>query len=434
MEGHAQTVEDNLVDSLSFKLRPGASYVTNRRSVTFWPSTGGEYGPSAIKTIKIALNGDQWLDPRTVKLFFTLYNNSTGDIKPIAPHGWVFFRRLRVICGGQILEDIDNYARVHQMFHIMEPGEKRLNDAIEGFGIDTGTNLTIDFSKLNNPDKIVAGDKRVICFSPFCGILRQEKYLPIRYCPLQFEFELYSSTAITLSNPAPAVATKYLLTDVQIKCDLLDLDNGFDNQYSQFLLSGKMLPIHYTAVSHSSQVLTNYRSDVHVSRSLTRLKAVFISLLGLDISTPDPGISEVNFFYHPMNPTAADTKYYDYNEELEFQIQVGSKLFPEMGIRSLAEAYYQLRKTLGLHFGTDSMNFNPRYYLSSSFVTAIDMEKVLGASFTGQNTKGGDLLTIRMKPANVNNMAITKETLSLHYTLVFDSMIEIGLAGVNVLD
>ena len=36
MEAHAQSVEDNLIDSLSFKLRPSASYVTDRRSVTFF--------------------------------------------------------------------------------------------------------------------------------------------------------------------------------------------------------------------------------------------------------------------------------------------------------------------------------------------------------------------------------------------------------------
>ncbi len=39
MEGHVQSVEDNLIDSLSFKFKPGASYVTKRRSVTFWPET-----------------------------------------------------------------------------------------------------------------------------------------------------------------------------------------------------------------------------------------------------------------------------------------------------------------------------------------------------------------------------------------------------------
>ena len=33
VESHANATEDYLIDGLSFKMNPGASYVTNRRSV-----------------------------------------------------------------------------------------------------------------------------------------------------------------------------------------------------------------------------------------------------------------------------------------------------------------------------------------------------------------------------------------------------------------
>ena len=58
MEAHAQSVEDNLIDSLSFKLRPGASYVTDRRSVTYFPQGGNSYSPAGVKVIKMMLTGD----------------------------------------------------------------------------------------------------------------------------------------------------------------------------------------------------------------------------------------------------------------------------------------------------------------------------------------------------------------------------------------
>ena len=35
VEAMANSVEDYLIDGLSFKLSPGASYVTNRRTVTW---------------------------------------------------------------------------------------------------------------------------------------------------------------------------------------------------------------------------------------------------------------------------------------------------------------------------------------------------------------------------------------------------------------
>ena len=67
--------EDILVDNLSFKLNEGASYITDRRSVTFWPSGSNIYKPSSgNRVLKFTLNGEDnsWLDPQSVRIFFTL--------------------------------------------------------------------------------------------------------------------------------------------------------------------------------------------------------------------------------------------------------------------------------------------------------------------------------------------------------------------------
>ncbi len=37
VEANANGIKDKLIDGLSFKLHPGASYVTDRRSVTYHP-------------------------------------------------------------------------------------------------------------------------------------------------------------------------------------------------------------------------------------------------------------------------------------------------------------------------------------------------------------------------------------------------------------
>ena len=48
------------------------------------------------------------------------------------PHA--FFRRLRIAVRGTIIEDIDNFNRVSEMFHILQSPQSRYNDAVEGFG------------------------------------------------------------------------------------------------------------------------------------------------------------------------------------------------------------------------------------------------------------------------------------------------------------
>ena len=155
MESHAQSVDDNLSDSLSFKLRPWASYVTDRKSSTYF-SQGNQFSPAGVKVIKMMLNSaDGWLDPGTVKLFMNIRNDCANNIKPRVAGPWGMFSRLRVLCAGAIVEDIDLYGRLHEQFHMMKPIDTRLNDAIEGFG---------------NLDALAATEERFVAFTPFSGL------------------------------------------------------------------------------------------------------------------------------------------------------------------------------------------------------------------------------------------------------------------------
>ena len=72
----ANGVEDKLIDGLSFKMQPGASYVVDRRSVTYHPQGSNIYKPSAgTKLIRILLTGDSWLDPSTLRIQFNASND-----------------------------------------------------------------------------------------------------------------------------------------------------------------------------------------------------------------------------------------------------------------------------------------------------------------------------------------------------------------------
>jgi len=74
MEHHAQSVDDALIGGLSYKLKPGASYVTNRRSVSYMATGGNQYSPSGVKVMRFHLTGDQWMDPSTFRVMFQINN------------------------------------------------------------------------------------------------------------------------------------------------------------------------------------------------------------------------------------------------------------------------------------------------------------------------------------------------------------------------
>ena len=82
METIANSSEDVLLDSLSYKLGNSAQYLTGRKSVTFWPSGSNIYKPSSgTKVIKLQLNSEGWLDCSTVVVNFDLHNNDASKTK-----------------------------------------------------------------------------------------------------------------------------------------------------------------------------------------------------------------------------------------------------------------------------------------------------------------------------------------------------------------
>jgi hypothetical protein len=146
VEAIANGVEDKLIDGLSFKLNPGASYVTDRRSVTYHPQGSNIYMPGqGTKLIRILLTGDNWMDPSTFRVMFTLNNLETDGGKRLRPLGgpWSFFRRMRVLAAGQLVEDVMDYNRIHEMIHMMIAKESRENDAAEAFGLHWDSHASV---------------------------------------------------------------------------------------------------------------------------------------------------------------------------------------------------------------------------------------------------------------------------------------------------
>ena len=59
------------------------------------------------------------------------------------------------------------------------------------------------------------------------GLLSPEKYLPIRYCPLQIELEFVTSAGEAVRSAAPPAIAAFTLRDIQFKSRL--------NNVGQFL-------------------------------------------------------------------------------------------------------------------------------------------------------------------------------------------------------
>ena len=97
------------------------------------------------------------------------------------------------------------------------PDEKARNDSIEGFGGTSPTELW----------RLTPHTTRSAMFKPFCGIFNQDKYLPIRYAPIQLELEVVShgSDACRSHIDGKPGSQDFLIEDIQLKADVVTLDS-----------------------------------------------------------------------------------------------------------------------------------------------------------------------------------------------------------------
>ncbi|MFM7988893.1 MAG: hypothetical protein ACKPKO_57235 [Candidatus Fonsibacter sp.] len=189
----------------------------------------------------------------------------------------------------------------------------------------------------------------------------------------------------------------------KIKCDLITLNGGYENTYDRKIANGTPLQINYNTFYSQIQTVTGLTEvSVNVSRSASRLKSVFVSFMkdiggtGRAIAA---GMKPFNDFFSPAYPDNNDvvSKFNKFNPngEFEFYMQIGSKLFPEQRIRSHAECMSQLKKCVCLaNSPFHSVDIAGMEYRTSKFLRGVDTEKLSGSSWTGLNSRRGDLLTL----------------------------------------
>ena len=122
-----------------------------------------------------------------------------------------------------------------------------------------------------------------------------------------------------------------------VKVDLCTLDNALENSYVSLFMGGKTINIVYNTFISTLQTVVAAETQINVSRSLSKMKSVFVTL--------DKGFTRDrakfyntlwNNFWSP-NAGAGATSYLTHTGEKfsHFQLQIGSKLFPEYPIKTL---------------------------------------------------------------------------------------------------
>jgi hypothetical protein len=223
--------------------------------------------------------------------------------------------------------------------------------------------------------KLNADSHKTVSTKLAFGLLHQPKWIPLRYAPLTLELELVNDfTDVCVAPyvhansrfPEAITSAAWQISQVEVKCDVCTLDNALENSYEAHLLDKGTLPINYnTYINQTQNISGQVDIAINVSRAISRLKSIFINFSKKsaqnrdNLTRTDTGYDNGilasfgdinkpwNGFYHPMSGQIPKQELYNPNLEFESQIQIGSKQFPEYPIKSIAETFCQLRKTMG---------------------------------------------------------------------------------------
>jgi hypothetical protein len=280
-------------------------------------------------------------------------------------------------------------------------------------------------------------NSQTVMFQPLCGLFQQTKYLPLRYAPLEIELELADvlDPLINLETPFLAGNTSQLwkIENCMVKVDLCTLDNALENSYVSHFMGGKTINIVYNTFISTLQTVVSADTQINVSRSLSKMKSVFVTL-DKDYAIGDAretfyNKSWNNFWSPNAGTDLTDALTHTSEKFSHFQLQIGSKLFPEYPIKTHCEAFYSLRKALGIQANNlHSIDIDGNEYRNNKFIIGIDTEKLLGLSFTGMNTRN-NLMTVHLK-TQIDDFKADR----MHIILLAEQIVELGDSGCMVYD
>eukprot|EP00438_Fugacium_kawagutii_P017241 Skav227379 [mRNA] locus=scaffold1390:82758:85507:- [translate_table: standard] len=492
----------------------GIQYITSRRFVNFFPSGSNVYAPNqGNKNIRFNISADDnnYIDLSSIRVFATLQNtdgNQGHFLRPLSGlHA--FFQRYMLNVAGQQVQDIIEYNRHCELYECLKPKSVRDMDDIEsganprwdadyhdyangldvfmqvnnaGDGVDVFPNG--DHNEWGRVDKRYtrhsitgiagANGKMRLSHKPCCGLLNSNYYIPLRYAPLELQFQIVSNATDPIVVPQGNggagqtdkegyyfrdgdTSVAWELNNVFIRAEIIQLDNTVNNNIVKHLLDGQSLKLVFPMYHTITQSFNAGGGEINMNivKSSSKLTGAFITLY----RTPRNGLFDNrylpdnyvykrwNYFYNPAinkrinNSGLANTDalqgegFQSWSKNLSWQIQLSnSQKYPEFESQSLAETFYYLRRAIHyMNENQDSLSFSYRQYRESKFIIGMSFEKMADVNFTGYNSKMSGITNFKIKGTD-GPLPVAEEIQEIFVHLISESVLELRESGAVVFD
>ena len=391
----AASGEANLLQSLSFDLPPATTAIVDRKQgCRAYPTSASTLVPNGTKTCRIRLGGNEFVDPSTIRLQYTLTNTDASKILCPAVGPWGPWGLVRLLSNGVELDNIP------AMNRFMELHAWRLltteQQAAEGvYGWHSAWNGTTH----PTPGQIPAGASITVSFKPLLSILTAGKMLPLRYAPLELELTLAAATdwlnANNYATTPGTASSSYSISNIQLYYDSVTLDEALQERFYSALLSNRVLNVpcqqYFQVVQSIPAGSSSYTFSV--VRAFSRLTHIWITF-----RTANGLVSQE--YAIPTVQNTAMTSSWSANPNFttdmpapSIRLSIGPKNIPDyQPTNSVQEHFWMLQKALPATPYLDRKDF-----ASNTFVSVFNLERCPGDAQTAMSTRSGDQIRIDIK-------------------------------------
>ena len=378
--------EAPLMNSLDFTLPPSSSAVIDRKQhKRAYPSSASTLSPTGTKTCRIRLGGEEFIDPKSVRLMFKI--TEKGGQAALTPTcgPWGVWDQVFLRSGGCQLDDVPAYGRMHQQFlwnHLSQ--DQQYGEAgICGFA---GSEAAATSKNLPQLGTIAVNGSYTVMHRLGLSLFNSDRMIPCRYAPLEIELTLGAAA----NWLAAATSQTYEITDAQVLYDSYQMDSAIEESFYKAMLASRTLSVPVMNVTQIVQSIppgsTSY--SFNVARSFSRLSHIWLTFRNNAV------VGKSSSFICPLNftnnagaaPALSD-------QSPTARLSLGPKNLPDpQPVATVPELFYQFQKAI-----PNIPNINRDDFLTRAFTLVFDLRRVPEDPTTALSSRSGDQIHVDLQ-------------------------------------
>ncbi|KNC76617.1 hypothetical protein SARC_10891 [Sphaeroforma arctica JP610] len=240
---------------------PGSSFITRHNKSKVVPLSGsGPYCPGSNRKIRFRLPAE-WTDMNDSFTSFTLQIGGTALGLSASHNSVIPFNRMRIICGGTVLEDIQD---INVIETLLARSTNSTNLIAGPYGRITGQSVAAASKIIAPATDAVAGDQYI--FRPkISGILTNDLIIPQPFMPeVMIELHLENNAVVLMGTVENASDSVYQISDVAYNTHTIEYSSDFIDAFESSL-ADHPLHYYYTIASHFNQnIQRNFQNRYQV--------------------------------------------------------------------------------------------------------------------------------------------------------------------------